>query len=212
VPDLRSIASRRLTTARTAAHNVPLAASVAVRRLGVDPVETVVRLADRLPASWLRRAESRPEARLLLADDDEVAAAVTTDALGGDAGRALDPGTLRRLVAVATSQNRTDLAADLLSRLPDDDPSRPRLTARLDWKLGLLTRARDDLALSPSTSPNPSRTPAIRSALPRRARFTASACWSTYVLMRVRSTRTAAGDWRAIRCASSIARTRRCAS
>ena len=47
MPDLRSIASRGLSVAGNVAHNAPLAASVALRRFGVDPVETAVRLADK---------------------------------------------------------------------------------------------------------------------------------------------------------------------
>ncbi len=153
MPDLRLIASRSLSVARNVAHNAPLAASVAVRRFGVDPIETAVRLADKLPDALLRRVENHPEARLLLADDDEVAVSVTAVV----PGVSRQPRTVRRLVAVATSQNRTDLATDLLAQLPADDPARARLTARLDWKLGLLTQARDELALSPGSSRRDSR-------------------------------------------------------
>jgi hypothetical protein len=56
VPDLRSIAARRLTALGHAARNTPLAASVVVRRLAADPVDTAVRIADRLPAPLLARA------------------------------------------------------------------------------------------------------------------------------------------------------------
>lgn len=131
MPDLRAIAARGAHAAR----NSPLAASVAVRRFGVDPVETAVRLAERLPDGVLGRFAARPEARLLLEDDPDVRSLTPAD-----------PATLRRLVSVATARNRTDLAGELLARLPLDDPARPRLTARLDWKRGHLLQASEDLA------------------------------------------------------------------
>jgi PEP-CTERM/exosortase A-associated glycosyltransferase len=146
VPDLLSLASR----ARLMARNAPLAASVAVRRLSVDPTDTAVRLAERLPTSLLRRAGASSEARLLLAEDDATAEALVEGLAptGGGAAAAGAPGlgTTRRLIAIATAQNRTDLATSLLESLPAQDAARPRLSARLEWKRGLLTQARDEVA------------------------------------------------------------------
>ena len=143
MPDVTSLASR----VRQFGRNTPLAASVAVRRLSVDPTDTAVRIAERLPSGLLARAGSRREVALLLAEDDAAALAAVEGA-----GRAPGEGALRRLVSVATAQNRTDLAATLLARLPADDPSRPRLAARLAWKRGLLTEAVDDVSPERTTS------------------------------------------------------------
>ena len=161
MPDLLSIVSR----ARLLARNSPLAASVALRRLSVDPTDAAVRLAERLPPSVLSRAGSRTEARLLLADDDDAAQSLVTeilDTVGSGADTVADVGTVRRLIAIATAQNRTDLAAELLEGLADDDPARPRLSARLKWKRCLLTQARDELAPARTSSRRDAR---LRAAL-----------------------------------------------
>jgi len=94
VPDVTSLASR----VRQFGRNTPLAASVAVRRLSVDPTDTAVRLAERLPSRLLARARSRREVALLLAEDDAAALAAVEGA-----GPAPGAGALRRLVSVATS-------------------------------------------------------------------------------------------------------------
>jgi len=136
VPDLRTTASLALNLVR----NAPVAASIAARRFSSDPSATAVRLAERLPASVLQRGRRRPEIELLLGGEATL-----------DDARDADAGTLRRMIGIATALNRTELAHELLTVLPEDDSARARLTARLDWKKGLLTQARDELSETTST-------------------------------------------------------------
>jgi len=131
------------------ARNAPVAASVAARRFTTDPAATAVRLAERLPASVLERGRSRPDFALLMLSDDESGAA---DAAALEASTTADVRTVRRMIGIATALNRTELAGQLLDALSLHDRARARLSARLDWKKGLLTKARDDVtATSPSS-------------------------------------------------------------
>jgi len=116
-----------------------LAASIAWRHLAADPVRAVV-LAQRVLPPPLRGG-------LRLAGPYGRAAVAwgAGDRAGALAGLDRSP---RRLAAFALAVDQPDAAAGALQRLPEADPARPVLAARLAWRQGRLTDGLD--ALTPA--------------------------------------------------------------
>ena len=109
-----------------------LAASIGWRHASADPVRALLLAWRVLPAplrGWLRLAG--PYGR----------AAVLWGAGERDAALASLAGSPRRLAAFALAADQPAAAAAALDRLPDTDPARPVLTARLAWREGRLTDA-----------------------------------------------------------------------
>jgi len=109
-----------------------LAASIGWQHAAADPVRALLLAWRVLPAplrGWLRLAG--PYGR----------AAVLWGAGERDAALASLSGSPRRLAAFALAADQPAAAAAALDRLPDTDPARPVLTARLAWREGRPTDA-----------------------------------------------------------------------
>jgi glycosyltransferase involved in cell wall biosynthesis len=109
-----------------------LAASIGWQHAAADPVRALLLAWRVLPSplrGWLRLAG--PYGR----------AAVLWGAGERDAALASLSGSPRRLAAFALAADQPAAAAAALNRLPDTDPARPVLTARLAWREGRLTDA-----------------------------------------------------------------------
>jgi glycosyltransferase involved in cell wall biosynthesis len=115
-----------------------LAASIGWRHVTADPVRAVLLAWRVLPGplrGWLRLAGPYGRAAALWGTGDRPAALASLSA------------SPRRQAAFALAADQPAAAAEALKRLPDADPARPVLTARLAWREGRLTdavRALDD--------------------------------------------------------------------
>jgi glycosyltransferase involved in cell wall biosynthesis len=115
-----------------------LAASIGWRHVTADPVRALLLAGRVLPAplrGGLRLAGPYGRAALLWGAGDRPAALASLSA------------SPRRQAAFALAADQPAAAAEALDRLPDTDPSRPVLAARLAWREGRLTdaiRALDD--------------------------------------------------------------------
>ena len=117
-----------------------LAASIGWRHAAADPVRALLLAWRVLPAplrGWLRLAG--PYGR----------AAVLWGAGERDAALASLGGSPRRLAAFALAADQPAAAAAAVDRLPGDDKARPVLAARLAWREGRLTEARQALDHAP---------------------------------------------------------------
>jgi glycosyltransferase involved in cell wall biosynthesis len=122
----------RLHDTHVSPRALTLAASIAWRHAAADPVRALVLAQRVLPGAlraWLRLAGSYGRAALLWGAGDRPAALAVLDA------------SPRRLAAFSLAVDQPETAAAALSRLADDDPARPVLTARLAWREGRLTEA-----------------------------------------------------------------------
>jgi glycosyltransferase involved in cell wall biosynthesis len=138
-----------------------LAASIGWRHLTADPVRALLLAGRVLPArlrGWLRLAGPYGRAALLWG---------TGDRNGALASLSASP---RRQAAFALAADQPAAAAQALDRLPDTDPSRPVLTARLAWREGRLTDALRALENAPgrrarrlraTLAPQPAPQPAL---------------------------------------------------
>jgi glycosyltransferase involved in cell wall biosynthesis len=109
-----------------------LAASIGWRHLAADPVRALLLAGRVLPAplrGWLRLAGPYGRAAVLWGAGDRDAALASLSA------------SPRRQAAFALAADQPAAATQALGRLPDTDPSRPVLTARLAWREGRLTDA-----------------------------------------------------------------------
>jgi glycosyltransferase involved in cell wall biosynthesis len=115
-----------------------LAASIGWRHVTADPVRALLLAGRVLPGplrGGLRLAGPYGRAALLWGTGDRPAALASLSA------------SPRRQAAFALAADQPAAAAEALDRLPDTDPGRPVLTARLAWREGRLTdalRALDD--------------------------------------------------------------------
>jgi glycosyltransferase involved in cell wall biosynthesis len=122
----------RLHDTHVSPRALTLAASIAWRHAAADPVRALVLAQRVLPGAlraWLRLAGSYGRAALLWGAGERPAALAVLDA------------SPRRLAAFSLAVDQPETAAAALSRLADDDPARPVLTARLAWREGRLTDA-----------------------------------------------------------------------
>ena len=119
---------------------VTLATSIAWRHVAADPVRAVV-LAQRVLPQALRRGLrlAGPYGR----------AAEQWGAGNRAAALAVLDRSPRRLAAFSLAVDQPAAAAAALARLPDDDPARPVLAARLAWREGRLTDALQALEHAP---------------------------------------------------------------
>ena len=119
---------------------VTLATSIAWRHVAADPVRAVV-LAQRVLPQPLRRGLrlAGPYGR----------AAEQWGAGNRAAALAVLDRSPRRLAAFSLAVDQPAAAAAALARLPDDDPARPVLAARLAWREGRLTDAIQALDAAP---------------------------------------------------------------
>jgi glycosyltransferase involved in cell wall biosynthesis len=109
-----------------------LAASIGWRHLAADPVRALLLAGRVLPAplrGWLRLAGPYGRAAVLWGTGARDAALASLSA------------SPRRQAAFALAADQPAAATQALGRLPDTDPSRPVLTARLAWREGRLTDA-----------------------------------------------------------------------
>jgi len=109
-----------------------LATSIAWRHAAADPVRAVVLAQRVLPPplrGWLRLAGPYGRAAAQWGAGDRAAALATLDA------------SPRRLAAFSLAVDQPATAAAALNRLPDHDPARPVLAARLARREGRLTEA-----------------------------------------------------------------------
>jgi glycosyltransferase involved in cell wall biosynthesis len=132
--------SRRLDT-HLSFRALTLAASIAWRHVAADPVRAVVLAQRVLPPPlrgclWLAGPYGR--AAKLWGAGDRTGALASLDA------------SPRRLAAFSLAVDQAEPAAAALRRLPETDPARPVLTARLAAREGRLTDAIDALAHAPS--------------------------------------------------------------
>jgi glycosyltransferase involved in cell wall biosynthesis len=115
-----------------------LAASIGWRHVTADPVRAVLLAWRVLPGplrGWLRLAGPYGRAAALWGTGDRPAALASLSA------------SPRRQAAFALAADQPAAAAEALERVPDTDPARPVLAARLAWREGRLTdavRALDD--------------------------------------------------------------------
>jgi glycosyltransferase involved in cell wall biosynthesis len=109
-----------------------LAASIGWRHLVADPVRALLLAGRVLPGplrGWIRLAGPYGRAAVLWGAGDRDAALASLSA------------SPRRQAAFALAADQPAAATQALGRLPDTDPSRPVLTARLAWREGRLTDA-----------------------------------------------------------------------
>jgi glycosyltransferase involved in cell wall biosynthesis len=109
-----------------------LATSIAWRHAAADPVRAVVLAQRVLPPplrGWLRLTGPYGRAAAQWGSGDRAAALATLHA------------SPRRLAAFSLAVDQPEAAAAALARLPEDDPARPVLAARLAWREGRLTDA-----------------------------------------------------------------------
>jgi glycosyltransferase involved in cell wall biosynthesis len=109
-----------------------LAASIGWQHAAADPVRALLLAWRVLPAplrGWLRLAGPYGRATVLWGAGDR------------DAALASLTGSPRRLAAFALAADQPAAAAAALDRLPDTDPARPILAARLAWREGRPTDA-----------------------------------------------------------------------
>jgi glycosyltransferase involved in cell wall biosynthesis len=128
--------SRRLDT-HLPLRPLTLGASVAWRHVAADPVRAVVlaqRVLPRPLRCCLRLAGPYGRAALLWGAGDRAAALAVLDR------------SPARLAAFSLAVDQPAAAAAALARLPEADPARPVLAARLAWREGRLTGAIDALA------------------------------------------------------------------
>src|SRR5579859_3800148 len=126
----------RLHDAHLSPRALTLAASIAWRHAAADPVRALVLAQRVLPGALsasLRLAGPYGRAALLWGAGDRPAALAALDA------------SPQRLAAFSLAVDQPATAAAALSRVPDDDPARPVLAARLAWREGRLTDAIDAL-------------------------------------------------------------------
>src|SRR5579859_7291738 len=131
----------RLHDAHLSPRALTLAASIAWRHAAADPVRALVLAQRVLPGALsasLRLAGPYGRAALLWGAGDRPAALAALDA------------SPQRLAAFSLAVDQPATAAAALSRVPDDDPARPVLAARLAWREGRLNDAID--ALDPARS------------------------------------------------------------
>jgi glycosyltransferase involved in cell wall biosynthesis len=117
-----------------------LATSIAWRHAAADPVRAVVLAQRVLPPplrGWLRLAGPYGRAAAQWGAGDRAAALATLHA------------SPRRLAAFSLAVDQPEAAAAALARLPEDDPARPVLAARLAWREGRLSEALEALDHAP---------------------------------------------------------------
>jgi glycosyltransferase involved in cell wall biosynthesis len=130
----------RLHDTHVSPRALTLAASIAWRHAASDPVRALVlaqRVAPRRLRWCLRLAGPYGRAALLwgAGDRDQAQAALENDP--------------RRLAAFSLAVDQPEAAAAAVSRLPENDPARPVLAARLAWREGRLTAALEALEKAP---------------------------------------------------------------
>jgi glycosyltransferase involved in cell wall biosynthesis len=137
-------ALRRQGSRRHDAHVSPraltLATSIAWRHVAADPVRAVVLAQRVLPyrlRGCLRLAGPYGRAAAMWGAGDRTGAFAALQALP------------RRLAAFSLAVDQPAAATAALDRLPDDDPARPVLAARLAWREGRLTDALEALDHAP---------------------------------------------------------------
>ena len=125
-----------------------LAASIAWRHAAADPVRALV-LAQRVAPGplrgWLRLAGPYGRAAVLWGAGDRDAAQASLEA------------SPRRLAAFSLAVDQPAAAAAALRRLPEGDPARPVLAARLAWREGRLTEAIQGLDRAKAAGPRTDR-------------------------------------------------------
>jgi glycosyltransferase involved in cell wall biosynthesis len=125
--------------------NAPAAASVGWRHVGRDRFHACLVALRALPAGARRRMADLASGR---EPSPLVALAFAADGRHKDARRVVnlaargsDPRRLRKLIATAAALDEPNDADQLLDRLGDDDPARPRLAALVAARAGDLQRA-----------------------------------------------------------------------
>jgi glycosyltransferase involved in cell wall biosynthesis len=130
----------RLHDTHVSPRALTLAASIAWRHAASDPVRALV-LAQRVAPPrlrWcLRLAGPYGRAALLWGAGDR------------DQAHAALQASPKRLAAFSLAVDQPEVAAAALRRLPEDDPARPVLAARLAWREGRLTDALEALQKAP---------------------------------------------------------------
>ncbi|HTX28371.1 MAG TPA: glycosyltransferase family 4 protein [Streptosporangiaceae bacterium] len=138
----------RLQDTHVSPRALTLAASIAWRHAAADPVRALV-LAQRVAPGplrgWLRLAGPYGRAAVLWGAGDRDAAQASLEA------------SPRRLAAFSLAVDQPAAAAAALRRLPEGDPARPVLAARLAWREGRLTEAIQGLDRAKAAGPRTDR-------------------------------------------------------